>query len=260
LNPEAKLFLAKRLWDLPRSLDLIEPRLCDRAPKEATIVNLPKEVCAESLLPDPLMMLHSVILPQILYQAERYITAEAFVRHCQQYFPILGQSLSSLRIESILEVLTFRACKVNVDYDRLEWLGDAVLKLLQTEHLHQWEYTSYLHEGYLSSIRSILGSNVRLEELCQAAGFDNYILRYPLNREDWRPMGLSLRKASEANCNLQDLPSGKMCADDVESVLGLLFVQCGYDMCVAVAKEIGLSLASELGERKHDYLDGARSE
>lgn len=47
-----------------------------------------------------------------------------------------------------MEALTAKSCGIEaINYDRLEWLGDAVLKLLQTDALLKWQYTSYLHEG-----------------------------------------------------------------------------------------------------------------
>lgn len=67
---------------------------------------------------------------------------------------VLEKCVSDLPIDAVTEALTAKSCSGVASYDRLEWLGDAVLKLLHTDALLKWRRTAFLHEGYLSLLRS----------------------------------------------------------------------------------------------------------
>lgn len=62
-NPEGNMFLAKRVWEKPKSLGSTQ-RL-DEDIRATPTVELPQELCHESPLADPLIVLHSVMLPQL---------------------------------------------------------------------------------------------------------------------------------------------------------------------------------------------------
>ena len=150
VNPDGKLYRARRLWEFPQSSF---GTVTSRSP-QTSFVDIPQELTIESNVADPLLLLHSIILPQILYKLEQYLQSIAFVQHALHNYPILGKCISSIPIESVSEALTAKSCSEPTSYDRLEWLGDAVLKLIHTDALLKWNRTSYLHEGYLSLLRS----------------------------------------------------------------------------------------------------------
>ena len=54
--------------------------------------------------------------------------------------------------------VTTKSCNPNENYDSWEWVGDAVLKLLQTDSILKSEkfkhFVRFLHEGDLSMLRS----------------------------------------------------------------------------------------------------------
>jgi len=261
INPNGNMFLAKRVMDLPQTLKAtkMEPNI-DNDTKIIPSVELPEELLAECLLADPIIVLHSVILPQLLYRLESYLTVMAFIQHCVYNFPILGYCLteiSDVGLNRVVESLTAKSCCMDVTYDRLEWLGDAVLKLLHTDSLLKWEYTSYLHEGYLTMIRSVMGSNDRLKDIASAAGFDKFILLRPLNRAEWSPFGLRYCGVDENGnqdilCNDDNVqkrePSNKMRADVIEALMGLIFIEFGYEQCAKVAHEMRLSLPADIAD------------
>ena len=143
LCPESKLFLAKRIWEMPHSYTVLGPGAAEENVAHAANLELPAEVCRESPIADPSIILQSIMLPQFLYLVERRLTAEAFIRHCQRNYEVLGECLSRAGPDSVMEVLTTKACRMPQDYERLEWLGDAVLKMVQTDSLLQWSDTSY---------------------------------------------------------------------------------------------------------------------
>ncbi|KAL3918159.1 MAG: hypothetical protein SGILL_004370 [Bacillariaceae sp.] len=136
------------------------------------------------------------------------------------------------------------------NYEKVEWLGDAVLKLLQTDSLVKSkrlrDSSHYLHEGNLSMLRASMGSNTRLAETCVKLGLDRYILSQSLSRGSWVPSPLTALKQDPAEPK-QQLPT-KSRADVLESILGLLYVEFGYTACVNVGNELGLSLLLEEAE------------
>lgn len=151
IDPKGRMFRARRIWEFPQS-SISSHR--EHHAKQIPFIDLPQELCAESIVADPLLILHSIVLPQFLYKLERFLTAHSVIKHATSNYPNLGKCLSTIPIESITEALTAKSCSEAVSYDRLEWLGDAVLKLLHTDALLKWKRTSFLHEGYLSLLRS----------------------------------------------------------------------------------------------------------
>lgn len=148
--PNGRMYKARRVWAFPQSSHSHDTTLA----KETLFIDLPQELCVEAIVSDPMLMLHSVILPQVLYKIEQFLMASSFIQHAIRNYPALGKCLSNLPIESTTEVLTAKSCSESISYDRYEWLGDAVLKLIHTDALLKWKRTSFLHEGYLSLLRS----------------------------------------------------------------------------------------------------------
>jgi hypothetical protein len=98
------------------------------------------------------------MVPQLLYYMERTLAAKAFIVHCHTDLPILAACLAGLSISKVVAVLTANSCGEIDSYERLEWLGDAVLKLVQTDALiksiDHSVWMENLHEGDLSCARS----------------------------------------------------------------------------------------------------------
>merc|ERR1711957_800581 len=192
----------------------------------------------EAPLPDAALYLHCVLLPQILYEFDRLEAANSFIVHCSDTFPKLGKYMHQIKIDKIIEVITAKSCGLSVSYDRLEYLGDAVLKLLQTdalinsqdENLKNW--ICCLHEGDLSLLRSAMGSNDRLKDVTQSAGFSTFILTKALGRGVWVPSGLEpyINQIEDEDCDVLDFkPSHKVQADVIESLLGLVYLYSGIE-------------------------------
>ncbi len=117
---------------LRTELDIPDVNLQDgeRCPCEGLIAALmPVDACLEAPIADASLFLHCLILPQILYHMDQVMTAQLFVEHCVEHLPILGsyiRSISHNSLDDILEALTAKSCVMHKNYDRLEWLGDAV--------------------------------------------------------------------------------------------------------------------------------------
>ena len=140
----------------PEKLELQEG---ERAPCKGLVsCLLPQEAIMESHLPDASLFLHCVHLPHILFHTDRVLQVRAFNNYCLKHLPILGKYLAKIDTEDLMEAISAKSCTLETNYDKLEWLGDAVLKLLHTDTLlHSRElrkWVAILHEGDLSTLRS----------------------------------------------------------------------------------------------------------
>lgn len=267
VSPDGKLFQVQRVWDLPTNCHLNKPDSDNQLTRECkhndeydncmglTTLFLPQDGVLENQLADPNLLLHSVMLPQILYELERMETTKYFIRHCSRW-PYLYNCLNEqIQEENIRMALTAKSCSLDrFSYDRLEYLGDAVLKLIHTdalinsgdEELKKWFHC--LHEGDLSQLRTVLGCNSRLSKIAQAAGIDSFILTVPLGRGTWLPSCLETYLVNNegeiddtVTTQINFSPSEKVIADVMESLLGLIYRNCGYDLATKVALELELS-------------------
>jgi ribonuclease III len=93
--------------------------------------------------------------------------------------------------------------------ERLEFLGDAVLELVVTEHL--FETYPDKEEGILTTWRASLVNGVTLSDIARELGFDDYLL-------------LSKGESKETGKARQDILE-----DTLESFIGALHLDQGYD-------------------------------
>ena len=181
VSEESKLYVVQRLWYLQsESLESRKLRLSRVDEEEAkakipapeqpppshgyqvcdelATVLLPIDACMEIEVSDAYMALLCAVLPQFLYHIDCNLIAEAFRRHCTNSLPCLGKYLEKVCRAQVVEALAAKSCRLEQCYDRLEWLGDAVLKLLQTDALLQTpdlrQWVQCLHEGDLTKLRS----------------------------------------------------------------------------------------------------------
>ena len=110
--------------------------------------------CLEAPIADASLFLQCVLLPQILFYIERAMTCHAFIDHCVENLPLLGGHLTELAkdsLDDILASITAKSTQLDDNYEKFEYLGDAILKqihtdvLLHSKSLRTW--ISYLHEG-----------------------------------------------------------------------------------------------------------------
>ena len=264
------LLLAQRLWHLP-----VKPLVSGSAQPNASsckkeyivpqcspgktktildgldTVLLPQTVCIEKPLGDVSLSLLTVMLPQFLYHVDRHLIAQAFVRHCTTNLPCLGAYLETLPIAEIIKALTPTRAGLGDSYDQLEWIGDAVLKLLQTDALIHTPglrlWVRALHEGDLTTLRSAMSNNQFLCEACKRTGIDRFILATPLARGTWIPVNLELHSLGSAEIGLpyDANPGMKVCADVIEAILGMVYLHFGYAAAMSVAEEVRVTLPTD---------------
>jgi ERCC4-related helicase len=168
---DSQLFIAQRLWEMPSrpvgrlkhshrvlSQQDMDQSQCYQLCENLARIKLPKHACLEPPLANATVLLMCTMVPQLLYHMERTLVAKAFIVHCRTNVPILAACLAGLSISKVVAVLTANSCGENDSYERLEWLGDAVLKLVQTDALiksiDHSVWMENLHEGDLSCARS----------------------------------------------------------------------------------------------------------
>lgn len=109
--------------------------------------------------------------------------------------------------------------------ERLEFLGDAVLELVVTDHLFRMYRSA--PEGELTAYRSSLVNAVILSEVATTLGMNEFLL---LSKGETKDMG-------KARMHIL--------ANTFESFTGALYLDQGYDVC---AKFIGDALFGKLDE------------
>lgn len=117
-----------------------------------------------------------------------------------------------------------------VNYERLEYLGDAVLELIVSEYLYE---TKNLKEGEMTSIRSRF--------VCEAA-----------NYEYAKKIGfLPLIKLG----NGQPVANDTIGADVFEAILGVIFLEKGYE----VTRDFALSIIAPYIDIDHVFYTNYKS-
>jgi len=96
-------------------------------------------------------------------------------KQLRQFVQRLGLSESApVRWDLLNLALTHPTFSAEANYERLEFVGDAVIKLAAAEFL----FATYpdVDEGQLSAIRGVLVSDRSLAKVADAYGFDRYLL------------------------------------------------------------------------------------
>ncbi|KAK4540651.1 hypothetical protein LTR36_008982 [Oleoguttula mirabilis] len=163
----------------------------------------------------------------------------------------------------VIEAISASSSGEAADYNRLEYLGDTVLKFcvhLQVTAQHQtWP------EGYLSMEKYRLVRNSTLTKAALEAGLDQYILTKAFTGSKWRPLYISEVLAADSNAARE--VSSKVLADVVEALIGAALVDGGLGkayQCIRTLlpletwypeSEIFSRLTSDLSPCSHSSLD-----
>ncbi|KAJ6126048.1 ATP-dependent helicase dcl2 [Penicillium samsonianum] len=125
------------------------------AATECTIDFLPWELGRTSLLIPPII--------QLLHQ---HLMAQSMRVEIFGDVPEIGLS-------SLAEAITSPSSQWPVNYQRLEFLGDSLIKFLVSTHVF-YTYPRW-HEGYLSKMKDLLVSNERLTQAAVSAHLEQFI-------------------------------------------------------------------------------------
>lgn len=186
---------------------------------------LPVDKCRVDRLPFEFSQF-AMLVPSIMHEVEVYFAAD-FCR---------SSLLSSVQINDLSLIVTATAASVareQTDYQRMEFLGDSMLKYytsltLMAEHL-TW------HEGFLSAKKDHIVSNARLASSALQLGLGKFIRTTQFTGLKWRPLYTSKLIADRAK-DARDM-STKTLADVVEALIGAAYVDGGVNKvlsCLAV--------------------------
>ncbi|KAI6865540.1 P-loop containing nucleoside triphosphate hydrolase protein [Hortaea werneckii] len=168
---------------------------------------------------DHLPMKYSILaafLPPILHRIEVQLLAQE----------LQGSLLADVGIRDISlisEAISSPAAYESRDYNRLEYLGDAMLKFCT--HLQVMAQHPTWPEGYLQLEKSRIVCNSTLTKAALGAGLDAFVLTKSFTGSKWRPPYIGDLLNDEGN-GTRDL-SSKVLADVVEALIGAAMVDGG---------------------------------
>ncbi|XP_072998886.1 endoribonuclease Dicer homolog 3a isoform X1 [Typha latifolia] len=228
--------------------------------KSENHVHMPPELLAHINI--PLDVLRSFyLLPSLMHRLESLMLASQLRREVA-FYPNDYCIPSSL----ILEALTTLRCCEDFSLERLELLGDSVLKYAVSCSL--FLKFPEKHEGQLSSQRSQIISNATLHRVGIEHGIQGYIRDAAFEPRRWLAPGQLSIRPSPCKCGVEDsevpkdiyvtddtsIVIGKACdrghrwicsktiSDCVEALIGAYYVGGGLNAAVAILKWLGIDV------------------
>ncbi|KAJ8611905.1 hypothetical protein MRB53_037701 [Persea americana] len=120
----------------------------------------------------------------------------------------------------IRTAITTGSAQRSFDYQRLEFLGDSVLKHVISCHLYH-THQDY-PEGYLSQQRSVLVCNATLAVSAYKAGLGQFIISTPVDHRNWTFPSAEVKQPQKEF-------SSKTLADVVEALIGAAWLEAGFE-------------------------------
>ncbi|KAF5024960.1 hypothetical protein F66182_2911 [Fusarium sp. NRRL 66182] len=180
---------------------------------------LPISWASVDLVPRRVVKL-GMLIPSIIHDLEVQLIASEL--SCTLLRPV---GISNLQL--VLEAISSRSASESVDYERLEFLGDSVLKyctVIQAFSEHPgWP------EGMLNHFKDRLVSNTRLHRACIQKGLSKFILSKSFTGQKWRPLYLDNFLDEGAVTPLPRFIGPKNLADVVEALIGASFQDGGMN-------------------------------
>ncbi|KAJ3543364.1 hypothetical protein NM208_g3624 [Fusarium decemcellulare] len=239
--PQDQPYLVVKKWS--RRADLLHPiNESDQPPKASTKPYgrvLPISWATVDAIPRRVVKL-GMLLPSIIHELEVQLIAT-------ELSSTLLKPVGITNLQLVLEAISCRSAIEPVDYERLEFLGDSILKyctVIQAfaEHPH-WP------EGLLVHFKDRLVSNARLHRACLESGLSKFILSKSFTGQKWKPLYLDKFLQEGAVEQPERNIGQKPIADVVEALIGASFQDGGMQKalrCISVF----------LGEKCHWHQDG----
>lgn len=225
INPELHL----QGTTLPKRADYLHPILqTDQVPLAHTAQQCsPVRLCRIDRLPAKFAKF-ALFIPSITHKIEILFVAERLAK-------TVLSSVQFSNLEHVLTAISASAAKEVTDYQRYEFLGDSLLKLITAIYLVA--NNPLWHEGLLSAAKDTIVSNERLARTAREVGLDQFILTKPFTGRKWRPYYVSQFDTEDGQVleEKREL-SSKTLADVVESLMGAAFLDGGYEKLELCAK------------------------
>ena len=218
--------LMVRITKFPKRRDFLHPlpKLNALSESYTTVDMLPARDCVIDNLPSR-YSLFALFVPSILHRCGLNLIARDLCANLLR--PVGFNDLDLVRA-----AITASSTNDPLDYQRLEFLGDGILKYYTAVRV--FDERPNFPEKYLSIEKGRLVSNATLAKVALENGVDKYIIRTPFTGQKWRPL-----YATEALEHKDDLVqiSRKVLADVVEALIGASYVDGGWtkaQQCVEV--------------------------
>ncbi|KAF2190815.1 P-loop containing nucleoside triphosphate hydrolase protein [Zopfia rhizophila CBS 207.26] len=172
----------------------------------------------------------ALFVPSILHQYETFLIAETLRNTL-----LASVSIDTTRLDLIVKALTSSNRDTDDNYQRLEFLGDCILKFITSVHLMA-AHPSW-PEGFLTNKKGQIVSNGSLTRATMKAGLDQFILTKRFTGAKWQPRyaGDVLGPRAPPEKRRQ---SSKLLADVVESLIGASYVEGGFANAFACIKTL----------------------
>lgn len=204
--------------------DFLQPIMPIEAQNDAytTVFSFPLTECVVDNLPAQYALL-SAFLPSIMHRVQGAACAQLLK---QEILPEVRFSDHAL----LEEATTSPACGGVFDYNRLEYLGDTILKFYTVRQVMSQRPT--WPEEYLSLRKFLLVSNRTLAETAQRLSLSRFVHLKRFTGRKWQPDQLG--KAVEQSQQI----SSKVLADVVEALIGAGFVEGGLEKSFEVLQTL----------------------
>ncbi|KAI1769633.1 hypothetical protein GGR53DRAFT_473403 [Hypoxylon sp. FL1150] len=157
-------------------------------------------------------------IPAIIHMIEIYLVAREL---CNTLLKDVGFS----DINLVLTAISAPNADEETNYQRLEFLGDSILKLFTAATVT----ANYPHypEGYLDALKTNIVSNTRLYRATVETGLDRFILKDKFTATKWKPLYVeSFLKANADEEKKREIGT-KTLADVVEALIGAAYLDGG---------------------------------
>ncbi|KAI0662184.1 P-loop containing nucleoside triphosphate hydrolase protein [Cubamyces menziesii] len=199
---------------------------------------------------------YALVLPSILRWLANALTVNSLRANLLAETPV-----SNTPLPLLLTAITAPISQDLYHYQRLETLGDTVLKFLSSNQLYA-EFPLW-HEGYLSRKKDHAVANSNLAKEAVQKGLYKWIIRDRFVPRKWKPHYATMKTLADDAVEEQEteVPVGsrddkgkkkkkraeelstKMLADVVESLIGAAYEHGGFDLAIECARRFGLGLS-----------------
>ncbi|KAH9825776.1 putative helicase family Dicer subfamily protein [Teratosphaeria destructans] len=170
----------------------------------------------------------AAFIPSILHRIDSSLSAGRLQTTVLRHVGIHDTKL-------IAEAISAPAAIENADYNRLEYLGDAILKFcaslqVMSQHL-TWP------EGYLTVEKLRIVRNSTLTAAALVCGLDKYIITKPFTGAKWRPPRFNDYGGANGKSGTRQM-SSKVLADVVEALIGAAYVDEGLEKAYSCMRSL----------------------
>ena len=208
-----------RCTKIPKRRDFLHPVQQREHPNE-TLLAFPASECTMDNLPSK-YSIFALFIPSIIHRCGLNLIAKDLNENL----------LSPLKIKSldlIRAAITASSARDEVDYQRLEFLGDGLLKYYISVQVF-YDRPNY-PEKFLTAEKTRRVANATLANAALEKGLDKYIIRNAFTGFKWLPIRIEQVLEQETK---QVALARKTLADVVEALIGASYVDGGWPKAVA---------------------------